>query len=67
MYVPPIVFLPYVVFSAWFDFWAGALKSEAARHTRDPLAHRGAGNISSAALNAHTGTPPRPKHFSALA
>jgi hypothetical protein len=67
MYVIPIVFLPYAMFSAWVDFWAETLQTKPASHVRDPLAGKGAGDISPAAIAAHAGTPPQSRHFSALA
>jgi len=46
------MFLPYLMFSAWLDFWAEALQNKSRPHVRDPLADKGAGDISSAALDA---------------
>jgi hypothetical protein len=51
MYVMPIVFLPYTIFSMWIDFVFGA--STPTHRARDPLADRGTGSTSQAALNSH--------------
>jgi len=67
MYLMPIMFLPYLMFSAWLDFWAEALQNKSRPHVRDPLADKGAGDISSAALDAHARTLPQSRYFSALA
>jgi hypothetical protein len=53
MYVSPVAFLPYVMFTSWVDFW---LRSGRAKfHARDPFEDAGAGGASHAALNAGTG------------
>jgi len=68
MYVMPVMFLPYVMFSAWLNFWTETLQNKPGLHVvRDPLADKGAGDISSAALNAHSGKLGQPRYFSALA
>jgi len=53
MYVMPVMLLPYVMFSAWLDFWCGQVQAK--RHIRDPLADAGGGSTSVAALTAGTG------------
>jgi len=55
------------MFNAWLNFWAETLKNKPDLHVvRDPLAAKGAGDISSAAVNAHSGKLRQSRHISAL-
>jgi hypothetical protein len=60
MYIAPIMLLPYVMFRTWFQIMNGMTRERSKPHVRDPLAKKGAGSASEAALNLWAVEPDMP-------